>query len=209
MTLASYKSVKKECSAEFAEKKSVFVGTARPAQNEAAALDFIGQMRKKHVGASHNAYAYIAREQNITRFSDDGEPSSTAGLPILSVLQKSGLTDLAVVVTRYFGGILLGAGGLVRAYSRAARLAIDAAGIALYENFTEFEVVCAYQDYDRLLKFSQSEEIAADGAVFEENIVLSYAAECGRFEKICADITNLTDGRAKITKKRGDVYRTH
>ena len=203
--LISYKTVKKGCSAEFTEKKSVFVCTVKPVQSEEAALDFIASIRQKHSSASHNVYAYMIKEANITRFSDDGEPSSTAGIPALSVLQKNELTNVTAVVTRYFGGILLGAGGLVRAYSRAVSLALEASGIALYEIFAEFEVLCGYADYDRLSKFIRSEKIIVDNTVFEENVVLSLAVKQGSFDKVKADIINLTDGRANLTM-RGERF---
>jgi len=175
----------------------------KPVWEEKAALDFISRMRGKYNNASHNVYAYIIRDTNAVRFSDDGEPSSTAGVPALSVLQKNGLTNIAAVVTRYFGGILLGAGGLVRAYSRAATLAVETAGIALYENYIEFDVSCGYPDYDRLLKFIKSEKIITDDTVFGENIVLSLAVKYDLFDKIQAEIVNLTNGKSEINKKGG------
>jgi len=192
--------VKKECSAEFTEKKSIFICTVKPVWDEKSALAFISQIRAKYNGASHNVPAYIIRDTNIVRFSDDGEPSSTAGVPALSVLQKNDLTNVVAVVTRYFGGILLGAGGLVRAYSHAVKLALDVSGIALYENFIEFDVSCIYSDYDRLLKYIKSEKIMIDNTVFGENIVLSLAVKFDRFEKIKAEIINLTNGKSEITK---------
>jgi len=199
--LIAYKTVRKEASAEFTEKKSIFIGTVTPVTDERAALDFIAGMRKLYSDASHNVYAYIIKDTNTVRFSDDGEPSSTAGVPALSVLQKNDLTNAAVVVTRYFGGILLGAGGLVRAYSRAAALAVEAAGAALYESFTEFDAVCAYSDYDKLVKFIKAENIIADDTVFGENIVLSLAVKHDRFDFVRAGIVNLTNGKAEVIKK--------
>ena len=204
--LISYKTVKKECSAEFTEKKSVFICTVKPVWDEKSALDFIAKIRAKYNDASHNVPAYIIRDTNIIRFSDDGEPSSTAGIPALSVLQKSGLTNVAAVVTRYFGGILLGAGGLVRAYSHAVKLALDASGIALYENFAEFDVLCGYSDYDKILKFIKSDKILIDDTVFGENIVLSLAIKSDRFDKFRADIINLTNGKADAIKKGERFY---
>ena len=196
--MTTYKTVKKETSAEFTEKKSVFIGAVAPVWSEASATDFVASVRQRHGGASHNVYAYIIKDSNITRFSDDGEPSSTAGIPALSVLQKNGLVNVAAVVTRYFGGILLGAGGLVRAYSKAVSLALEASGVALYEAFTEFETSCGYVDYDRLAKFVKSEKIVLDSTVFEENIVLSLAVRAERFDKVKADIVDLSSGRAKV-----------
>ena len=113
---------------EFVERKSRFIGTATPVSTQEEAIAFIDEMRSKYWDATHNVYAYILRD-GTKRYSDDGEPQGTAGVPVLDVLQKEGLTDLCVVVTRYFGGILLGAGGLVRAYSHGAKIAVDAAGI--------------------------------------------------------------------------------
>ena len=197
----SFKTVKKERSAEFTEKKSVFIGSVKPVFDEASALGFVGHIKKKQPGASHYAYAYIIGEGNITRFSDDGEPQSTAGMPALSVLQKNGLINAAVVVTRYFGGILLGAGGLARSYAYAARLAVDEAGIAVYENHAEFEVICAYADYDKLEKYVKSQKCVTDSAEFGESVILSLAVKQSRFEEIRSGIIDLTNGKSKITKK--------
>ena len=200
-SVISYKTVRKECSAEFTEKKSVFICSIKSVTTEQDALDFINQVREKYDGASHNVYAYIVRYANAVKFSDDGEPASTAGIPAMSVLQKNGLTDVAAVITRYFGGILLGSGGLVRAYSRAVSLAVGEAGIALFESYTEFDVMCTYSDYDKISKFIKAEKIILDGTVFNENITVSLAVKYDRFDKICGDIIDLTNGKAVINKK--------
>ena len=205
ISFISYKTVKKECSAEFNEKKSIFICTVKPVWDEESALDFISEIKRKYQDASHNVYAYIIRDTNTIRFSDDGEPNSTAGVPALSVLQKNDLTNVAAVVTRYFGGILLGAGGLVRAYSHAVKLALDETGIAFYENHTEFDVSCCYPDYDKLLKFVKAEKIIIDNTAFGENIILSLAVKHDLYEKICAGIINLTNGKADIIK-RGERF---
>ena len=194
-----------QMSAEFVERKSVFIGWAKPVYDEKSALDFIGEVRGKHSDASHNAYAYIIREGNITRFSDDGEPSSTAGMPILNVLQKQDLTNVVAVVTRYFGGIMLGAGGLVRAYSNGAKIGVEAAGIATYESFAEFDVACTYADYEKLLKFIKSEKVILDDTQFEENVTLSLATRHDNYERIAAEIIDLTNAKAVISK-RGDRF---
>jgi len=199
--IVSYKTVKRECSAEFTEKKSVFICSIKPAPDERCALDFINKIRGKFNGASHNVYAYIIRTTNAVRFSDDGEPASTAGIPALSVLQKNDLTNVVAVVTRYFGGILLGAGGLVRAYSHAVSLAVCESGTALFENYIEFNVICGYSDYDKFTKFINAEKIILDSTDFGENITVSLAVKHDRFEKINGDIINLTNGKAVITKK--------
>ena len=201
MEYYSYKTVKRESSAEFTERKSVFIGWAKPVYTEREALDFIGQIRAQHSEASHNAYAYIIREGNITRFSDDGEPSGTAGMPVLNVLQKQDLTNAAAVVTRYFGGIMLGAGGLVRAYSHAAKIGVGAAGIAIYESFTEFDVTCSYANYEKILKYVSSAPVILDNTLFESEVTLSLAARHDNLEKICGDIINMTNAKAAINKR--------
>ena len=123
----NYFTVSQPAEDSFIEKRSEFIGYIAPVATNEQAVDFINQIRAKHRKAKHNVYAYILRQDNISRYSDDGEPQGTAGMPVLEVLKKRGLTDVCVVVTRYFGGILLGGGGLVRAYSHAASLACDAA----------------------------------------------------------------------------------
>ena len=118
--MAEYKTVRKNAQDQFVEKRSRFIGYACPVQTEQEALDFITSKKSEHWDASHNVYAYILRDGTM-RFSDDGEPQGTAGMPVLDVLRKSGVTDVVTVATRYFGGILLGGGGLVRAYCRRHR----------------------------------------------------------------------------------------
>lgn len=112
---------------EFVERKSRFIGHIAPAKTEEEALAFLARIRAENREARHNVFAYILRESGIKRMSDDGEPQGTGGVPVLEVLEREGLTDVCVVVTRYFGGVLLGTGGLVRAYSHGAKLAVDAA----------------------------------------------------------------------------------
>ena len=130
MKITSYKTTEKEAQDEFVEQRSRFIGYVRPVKTEEEALAFIEEKKKQHWDARHNVYAYVLREGGIQRYSDDGEPHGTAGVPTLDVLLKSGVTDVCVVVTRYFGGILLGAGGLVRAYTKSAKLALEAAQLA-------------------------------------------------------------------------------
>ena len=140
-----------EASAEFEEKKSVFIGHAKPVRTEEEALAFIKAKKAEYADARHNVWAYRLRGDILVRCSDDGEPQGTAGVPVLEVLQKSGVTDLVVVVTRYFGGVLLGAGGLVRAYSHGAKIALDAGRIITMALCQTAELVCDYNQYGRLL----------------------------------------------------------
>ncbi len=134
---------------EFTEKKSRFIGRVWPAQTEEEALERIQAMKKQHYDATHNCWAYIIKDGAV-RFSDDGEPGGTAGMPMLQVLQREGLHNIVCVVTRYFGGILLGAGGLVRAYTKGAKIAVDAAGKSMKRVWSVLYVPCPYNFYERV-----------------------------------------------------------
>ena len=134
---------------EFYEKKSHFIGRIWPVETEEEALEKIQAMKKQHYDATHNCWAYIIRDGAV-RFSDDGEPGDTAGMPMLQVLQREGLFNVVCVVTRYFGGILLGAGGLVRAYTKGAKIAVDAAGKSMKRVWTVVYLPCPYTFYERV-----------------------------------------------------------
>ena len=147
---------------EFTEKKSHFIGRIWPVETEEAALEKIQQMKKQHYDATHNCWAYIIRDGAV-RFSDDGEPGGTAGMPMLQVLQREGLYNCVCVVTRYFGGILLGAGGLVRAYTKGAKIAVDAAGKSMKRVWSCLYVPCPYTFYERVKL-----EVAAWGGIIRD-----------------------------------------
>jgi len=134
---------------EFVEKKSRFIGRVWPAETEEEALAKIQEMKKQHYDATHNCWAYIIKDGAV-RFSDDGEPGGTAGMPMLQVLQREGLYNVVCVVTRYFGGILLGAGGLVRAYTKGAKIAVDAAGKSMKRVWSVLYLPCPYTFYERV-----------------------------------------------------------
>lgn len=134
----------------FIEKKSKFIGSLCPVTTEEEAVAFIQSIKSQHPQARHHVYAYILRKDNAMRYSDAGEPSGTGGQPMLGVLQREGLTDVCVVATRYFGGILLGAGGLTRAYAKTAKIAVDAAGILEMRMCKILSVHCPYSVYDKL-----------------------------------------------------------
>lgn len=144
---------------EFTEKKSRFIGRVWPVETEEEAISKIEAMKKQHYDATHNCWAYIIKNSAV-RFSDDGEPGGTAGMPMLQVLQREGLHNVVCVVTRYFGGILLGAGGLVRAYTKGAKIAVDAAGKSMKRVWTVLYVPCPYSFYERLKL-----EVAAFGGI--------------------------------------------
>lgn len=134
MNQEKIKRLRQSAEIEFIERKSVFIGYSAIVKNEEEALEIIKQRKKKFADATHNVYAYIIGDGTIARYSDDGEPQGTSGMPTLNAIRMSGITDVCVVITRYFGGILLGAGGLVRAYSTAASMALEAGGVSVLKN---------------------------------------------------------------------------
>ena len=145
---------------EFVEKKSRFIGRVWPVETEEEALERIAQMKKQHYDATHNCWAYVIRDGAV-RFSDDGEPGGTAGMPMVQVLQKEQIYNVVCVVTRYFGGTLLGAGGLVRAYTKGAKIALDAAGQSMKRVWSVIYLPCPYSYYDRV----KLEIAAYDGVI--------------------------------------------
>ncbi len=154
------------------EKKSEFLSYAAHVESEQQAIDFINSIKKKHSDARHNVYAYMLKKDNIMRYSDDSEPQGSAGLPVLDVIRKSGFTDAVIVVTRYFGGILLGTGGLVRAYSGAAKLAVDEAKIVEYELFDIISFSCDYQLYPKIQNELTKIPANTESTDFAENVKL-------------------------------------
>ena len=165
-----YKTIARRCEARFIEKKSEFIGYLCPVQTEEQAVAFIEEIRAMHRKATHNCYAYILRENNAARHSDDGEPGGTAGVPIYEVLRKEGLTDVCCVVTRYFGGVLLGAGGLVRAYTKGAKDAVDAAQIKCMAEAVKLAVTVDYGLYGRLAQVFADFDARVEDERFADNV---------------------------------------
>ena len=195
--------VGKAASAEFTEKKSVCIGYTAPVSSAEEAEAFIQSIKKKHADARHNVSAYIVG--NSVRYSDDGEPKGTGGVPVLEVLKKSGVDGAVLVVTRYFGGILLGAPGLVRAYSKAASMAVEEAGIVTYRNYTECTVTCDYSLYDKLLYDIGRRTIITDDTDFGGNIVLRLAVLSEEYEAFEKAVYSMTNGKL-IPEKTGERY---
>ncbi len=192
-----YITLQKHAETTFTERKSVFIGNATPVKSESEAMEFIVKIRKKYGDATHNTYAYLLADGSA-RYSDDGEPQGTAGVPILSVIQKGGFCDACIVVTRYFGGILLGAGGLVRAYSAAARDAVSEAKIVKYQSFAEFKVTASYSDYQRLIPLKEIFDIREDNSQFTDNVVLFWAVRESEYGVVCEKITELCGARVAL-----------
>lgn len=198
--MKSYKTVKCRTSAEFTEKKSVFIGYISPVPDEEAAKSFISEIKQKHADATHNVYAYILEGTEIARFSDDGEPSGTAGMPVLEVIKREELCGVAIVVTRYFGGTLLGAGGLVRAYAKAAKMAIDAAGVCEFRPFTVFSLTVDYSHYEKIKKELDSYSVKCDDCAFGEKVIFTLACEEHNFASFEAFVNDFTKASAVFEK---------
>ncbi len=197
--MQNYKTVVKSVTTEFVEKKSRFLASVSPVQNEAEALAFLAQVRAKHREARHNVYAYLCRENNISRFSDDGEPSGTAGLPVLNVLTKQGITDVCVVVTRYFGGILLGAGGLARAYGKSAADGVLAAGLCEMIDSSLFSVTVEYPLLGKIQHTIEEQGFQLLGTDFGVMPSLSVCTEREKGETLVKTLTDVAGGKISIT----------
>lgn len=197
-----YVTVGGTATAEFEEKRSQFFGHVCHAETEEEAMSFIKSKQSEFRDATHNVWAYYMKDGILARYSDDGEPTGTAGMPTLDAIRKSGVNDVCIVVTRYFGGILLGAGGLVRAYSKAASLAIEAAGIITYESFTELEIVCNYSDYQKIQNELPKVAAKTDSTDFSESVRLCIAIKESLAGGFAVRISELTAARA-VCKKIG------
>lgn len=195
----------KSSETEYIISRSRFIGRCFPVKDEEAALSLLADIRKKHWDATHNCFAYrIGQRAEVARFSDDGEPGGTAGMPIMDALRSKDLTDVLVVVTRYFGGILLGAGGLVRAYSRSAADAVSQAGVV---SFIPAKEVSLSMDYSRYGSMEQYLRAAAqvEDVVFAENVTLRLTVAEDRLDTFIKDVTERSDGRC-IPEVIGEEY---
>ena len=195
----NYYTVSEAAEASFIEKRSEFIGYIAPVKTDEEAVNFINTIKAKHRKAKHNVYAYILRKDNISRYSDDGEPQGTAGVPVLDVLQKRGLTDVCVVVTRYFGGILLGGGGLVRAYSQAASLACDAAHTMDMCLCHRLKICTDYGMYGKLTYILPNFETITVNSDFADSVTLELLVLSKKLSALISEITEITNGSAEIT----------
>ncbi len=194
-----YTTVRQEAHETFEEKKSIFIGHAAPAETEAEALAFLSRIRAEYPDATHNVYAYQLRENGTMRYSDDREPQGTAGLPVLDVLRKAEIQDVVVVVTRYFGGTLLGTGGLVRAYTQAAKMAVEAAEIVRRAELSMMQLGCSYTDYQKILPQLQKDTVRIEDTAFTDRVSIRVAMlteNCDEFRKT---ITELAGARVAFT----------
>ena len=195
MALKPYKTLIRDAQDEFIVNKSRFIGHGRPCETEEAALAFLAEMRAKYKDASHNCYAYIiGPNMGVMRYSDDGEPGGTAGMPIIEVMKARGVTNAAVVVTRYFGGVLLGAGGLVRAYSQGAAIAINAAGVGVMHPTARYLMELPYPLLNRVDYFLKDEPVIVEDKAFTDAVTYTLIVRCADEEGFLKRLTNLTEG---------------
>lgn len=195
-----YRTVNQFGADEYIIDKSNFIGYSKPIESEEEALEFIDEIKTKHYDATHNTYAYVVGENSIIqRFSDDGEPSGTAGVPILEVLKKEDMRNTVVVVTRYFGGIKLGAGGLIRAYTRGAKIAIDAGLIVNRTLHTEIKIRVEYTLYGALENHLLTNKYIVDDTTYDEAVNIFVAVKYSETDSFIEEIVNLTSDNAKIT----------
>lgn len=195
-----YKTVEKESFDEFTEKKSRFIGYVCPVKTQAEATEFISKIKSKHWDATHNVSAYVLRENNIQRSSDDGEPSGTAGVPVLDVLLKEKLVDVCVVVTRYFGGILLGAGGLIRAYSHGSKIAVESGNIITMSLCKVFTVSVDYSFYERLNILLSSVKANIENTEFADNVKVTFSIKAELKDFLQSRLTEQSNGKYFINE---------
>lgn len=202
MALKPYKTVLRASQAEFTEKKSRFIGRCFPVKSEAEAMARLNEVRRAHYDATHNCWAYLLSD-GAQRFSDDGEPGGTAGMPIMDTLIRRDVKDALIVVTRYFGGILLGSGGLVRAYSKAASDALNASGTGLMCPCTVLEFAVDYPRYGGIEGFVKANSVV-DNIEFLENVRFRVTVRDEETARFTAELAERTDGRAqpRVTANR-------
>lgn len=195
-----YKTVHEFGSDEYIVEKSKFIGYAKPIKSEDDAKEFIAEIKEKHKDATHNVWAYtVGLNMNIQRFSDDGEPSGTAGIPVLEVIKKEDLRDVVVVVTRYFGGVKLGAGGLVRAYTKGAKIGLDSAKKVLKKMYTHIFVELNYNLLGKFQNEVANREIHIADMMYEDNVKVELLVENERIEEVTGFVTELSSATAKIS----------
>lgn len=202
--MEDYKTVLQDAEAEMIERKSRFIGYCRPVKNQDEAIGFINEIRAMHRQATHNVYAYVLREDNIMRYSDDGEPAGTAGVPVLEVIKKEGLTDICVVVTRYFGGILLGAGGLVRAYGKSAKLSIDEAKRIEKIYCKLYLIRCDYSTYGKLEYTINTEGYILKDCAFENDVCMTVGVKPDEENAFLKAVADISGGSAKLSELTGE-----
>ena len=201
-----YTTLEREGAGEYEEKRSLFLGHATPVKTEEEAMAYIKARQKEFADATHNVWAYRLGQDTAARYSDDGEPQGSSGLPTLEAIRKSGATDAVVVITRYFGGTLLGVGGLVRAYSHTARLALEDAHVITFEKYSLLTLSVTYGDYQKLLPLLPRFGALTDGQDFSDRVTLTLAVKATVAGSLAASVREATAGRCEpeVTGERFD-----
>lgn len=202
-----YFTVLKEEIFEYEEKKSVFIGYVKRCESEEEAKEFVSKIKNKHKDARHNCYAYVVgKNMGIQRYSDDGEPQGTAGIPILDVIKKRNLTDVAVVVTRYFGGILLGAGGLVRAYTKAASEAITCGEIVEKVSGREVKLKISYDLLGKIQYLCSTNNYYIENTEYSDNVEVQLYIEEEKLNEFKQKTIEATNGKIEISEDDAEYY---
>ena len=192
----SYKTVSWESETSMVEKKSKFIANVRPVSDEADALEFLNKIRSRYPDATHNVYAYVIDENNIFRYSDDGEPSGTAGMPVLDAIRKAGIVDVAVVVTRYFGGTLLGTGGLVHAYGTSASMGLNESKVVIREKCDILAVTVDYTLVGKIQYKISSDGFLLEDTVYADEVTFKICSPIDMTTQLIAQMTDITNGKA-------------
>ena len=196
--MESYITVKEHSHFEYEDRKSVFIGEAMPVSTESEAIAFIESVKKRYPDARHHVYAYVLRENTTMRFTDDHEPQGTAGMPVLDIIRKNGCTDVVIVVTRYFGGTLLGTGGLVRAYTAAAAGALDGAQIIRYEIYTSLEISVSYSDYGKITTILSELGFRTENTIYDVGVRIEGSVIKSNIDELSKALIEATAGRVEI-----------
>lgn len=196
---AEYKTVLKNSESMIVEKKSKFIASVFPVDNEPQAIELLNTVKSKYPDARHHVYAYIIDENNIFRYSDDGEPSGTAGMPVLDTIRKEGLVDVLVVVTRYFGGTLLGTGGLVHAYGSAASGGIASSGIITRTLCDVVAIKCEYTMSGKIQHKIATDNYILEDTVYDECVTFMVCSRINETQKFINEIIDITNGKAECT----------
>ena len=193
-----YRTIAQPVSATYIEKKSEFIAQLQPVQTAEEAIAFLDSVRRAHRKARHNVYAYLVREQNTSRYSDDGEPQGTAGMPVLDVLQKKELTDICCVVTRYFGGVLLGSNGLVRAYSHSTALAIEQAKVQIMLPCYPVSLQADYSLYGKIAYALPKTDLIQKNVTFEDQVRMELLVRDTILPELQKQLIDLTGNQIQL-----------
>ena len=196
--MQDYRTIQGTATAQLEIKHSKFIGYTEFVETEEQALEVLARVRAEHRTANHNVYAYVLRENSRVRYSDDGEPAKTAGLPVLESIQHAGLTDCIVVVTRYFGGTLLGTGGLVRAYTDTASAALQAAKVVTVRSVVKLEASVDYSLYEQAVRLIEAAGAVLDEPVFTDRVTLQWTMPEGTQEPLLPQLSELTRGQVQV-----------